>query len=476
MGTGGVSGHESEIVFGDIAYREPKRLARPDRDRALACLAVEVPRPDDLPIFLDLAPADFIERHALSDTSVELGGILLGREAIDTVTGEAFVHVTQALPARHFENTQASFTYTHESWAEITREREEKYPDLDIVGWYHTHPGFGIFLSGHDLFIHHHFFNQPLQIAYVVDPIQQTRGFFHWKDGQMGAVGGFLLTSPRAHRPELARFVHELERYPTAGPVAGGGGGADPALSLSPRLEAELIAMLRSPRVVAAPPRSSASPEGGVGLGSLLLGAVLGMAGLAGAVTLSGLADKIGAQEKALAAVQASIDASRDAVETARVSAKEKALDGLLSDVRIGATKETFVDAYTQMMRERDEARRSFEALSTDKEALNDLTSRLRAERMKIDSSVVAAQERAAAAEAALAELKKTHQDELNELGGRLEKAEALVAQKDAGTLDRKYSTAWFTAVAGVAGTLLMGLALVWSMLRFTPDGAQARG
>jgi proteasome lid subunit RPN8/RPN11 len=465
--TAAVSGNDSEIVFGDIAYREPKRLTRPDRDRALACLAVEVPRPDDLPIFLDLAPADFIERHALSDTSVELGGILLGREAIDASTGEAFVHVTQALPARHYENTQASFTYTHESWAEITREREEKFPDLDIVGWYHTHPGFGIFLSGHDLFIHHHFFNQPLQIAYVVDPIQQTRGFFHWKDGRMEPVGGFLMTAPRASRPDLARFVHELERYPAA------------ALSLSPRLEAELIAMLRSPRAVASPPSSSSSsssPGGGVGLGSMLLGAVLGVAGLAGAVTLSNLAEKIAAQEEALGAIRASIDANRDAVATARVSAKEKALDGLLSDVRIGATKESFIDAYTQMMRERDEARQSFEAVSTDKEALNELTSRLRAERARTDNSVVAAQERATAAEAALADLKKAHQAELNELGGRLEKAELLVAQKDAGTLDRKYAAAWFTAVAGVAGTVLLGLALVWSMLRYSPDGASSRG
>jgi hypothetical protein len=283
----------------------------------------------------------------------------------------------------------------------------------------------------------------------------------------MEPVGGFLMTAPRASRPDLARFVHELERYPAA------------ALSLSPRLEAELIAMLRSPRAVASPPSSSSSnssPGGGVGLGSMLLGAVLGVAGLAGAVTLSHLAEKIAAQEEALGAIRASIDANRDAVATARVSAKEKALDGLLSDVRIGATKESFIDAYTQMMRERDEARQSFEAVSTDKEALNELTSRLRAERARTDNSVVAAQERATAAEAALADLKKAHQAELNELGGRLEKAELLVAQKDAGTLDRKYAAAWFTAVAGVAGTVLLGLALVWSMLRYSPDGASSRG
>ena len=108
-------------------------------------------------------------------------------------TGEPFVWVTQALEAKHYENTQASFTYTHDSWEEITRERDRLHPDLDIVGWYHTHPDFGIFLSSHDLFIHQNFFAQPLQVAYVVDPIRQTRGFFRWRDGEMDQVGGFYL-------------------------------------------------------------------------------------------------------------------------------------------------------------------------------------------------------------------------------------------------------------------------------------------
>ncbi len=169
---------QDDIVFDDVKYREPERRRRPDHDRRWACLAYEIPGPDDLPIFLDRLTADAIERHALSDTTVELGGILLGKECIDDTTGRPFVWVTNSLEAKHFENTQASFTYTHDSWEEITRERDRLHAELDIVGWYHTHPDFGVFLSGHDVFIHRHFFGQPLQVAYVVDPIRQTRGFF----------------------------------------------------------------------------------------------------------------------------------------------------------------------------------------------------------------------------------------------------------------------------------------------------------
>ena len=263
---GGTGLSQDEIVFDEVRYREPVRMRRPDRDRNWACLAYEVPAADDLPVFLDRSTADAIERHALRDTSVELGGILLGKECVDDQTGEPFVFVTRSLEAKHYENTQASFTYTHDSWEEITRERDDRHPDLDIVGWYHTHPDFGVFLSGHDLFIHRHFFGQPLQLAYVVDPIRQTRGFFRWRNGQMDQVGGFTLTAERGDRVALARLANDLENFPN--PDGSGGG-------LSPRLEAELIAMLTRPATQST--ASSAADRTQTAMLFVLLGAMLGV-------------------------------------------------------------------------------------------------------------------------------------------------------------------------------------------------------
>jgi proteasome lid subunit RPN8/RPN11 len=278
-----------EITFGEMKLREPERRHRPDRDRRFATLAYEVPGPADLPIFLDRLAADAIERHALTDTAVELGGILLGKECLDPTTREPFVWITQHLEAKHYANTQASFTYTHESWAEITRERDLKFPQYDIVGWYHTHPSFGIFLSHHDLFIHQNFFAQPLQVAYVVDPINQTRGFFQWRDRGMAQVAGYYVTAARADRVALARLINDLEKLPN--PEGNSGG------TISPRLEAELIKMLSRPTQ-----RDVIQPAERLQIAGIfgVLGMLLGALGVAAVLWLNQFQGRIREQHQVL--------------------------------------------------------------------------------------------------------------------------------------------------------------------------------
>src|SRR5262245_24827620 len=100
-----------------------------------------------------------MEEHALSDTAVELGGVLLGGHYEDEA-GRPFVVVTDSLRARHYESTKGSFKFTHDTWSAISREREQFPAELQMVGWYHTHPDWGVFLSGMDMFICDNFFNK----------------------------------------------------------------------------------------------------------------------------------------------------------------------------------------------------------------------------------------------------------------------------------------------------------------------------
>ncbi len=122
-----------------------------------------------------------IHAHVMSSKDVEVGGFLIG-----THGGEREPpHCIAAIEARAAVGDLTRLTFTHEAWEDVHRVIEHSYPECSIVGWYHSHPGHGIFLSDHDRFIHHNFFSAPWQIALVVDPVHQTEGLFCWTHGEI---------------------------------------------------------------------------------------------------------------------------------------------------------------------------------------------------------------------------------------------------------------------------------------------------
>lgn len=128
----------------------------------------------------------FIYDYAKSDTTQEMGGVLLG-DYIEK-DGHYIIIISAAIEARFTEAAKGSVKFTHETWAYINKIKNSSHPEKIIVGWFHTHPGFGIFLSEYDIFIHQNFFNLPWQIAYVVDPLSGKHGFFGWEGDSIEKV------------------------------------------------------------------------------------------------------------------------------------------------------------------------------------------------------------------------------------------------------------------------------------------------
>jgi proteasome lid subunit RPN8/RPN11 len=144
-----------------------------------------------LRLFMDRAAHETAWRQALESVAqartagrspLEVGGVLLGNVCRD---GEGpFLEILAAIPAEHTRNQGTQMTFTPDSWAQVNRVRDEKYSDLKMVGWYHTHPNFGIFLSEMDQAIHRRGFSQPWSTAFVIDPVREKEGFFVWIDGE----------------------------------------------------------------------------------------------------------------------------------------------------------------------------------------------------------------------------------------------------------------------------------------------------
>src|SRR5207249_10795369 len=113
------------------------RGLRTEDNRQYAVMAYGELEPGDLPIDADLDVLADMEEHARSDMSVELGGVLLGGTYEDE-SGQPFVVITDSLRAKHYESTKGSFKFTHDTWAVITRERDQLPAEVRKVGWYHT--------------------------------------------------------------------------------------------------------------------------------------------------------------------------------------------------------------------------------------------------------------------------------------------------------------------------------------------------
>ena len=124
--------------------------------------------------------------HAASDLRNEVGGGLVGQRRVDANTGQPFIVVEAALPARYTRQGSTFLTFTQDSLVALHDDLSERHSDKELLGWYHTHPHMGVFLSGYDVWLHKHFFPNPWQVALVIEPYSSQGGFFiHQPDGQL---------------------------------------------------------------------------------------------------------------------------------------------------------------------------------------------------------------------------------------------------------------------------------------------------
>jgi len=122
-----------------------------------------------------------LRTHSRSDLDTEVGGALLGHAY--RYQAETYVEVEAALPARTDDHGPNHFTFNADAWSHLHRDRAERHPGLDIVGWFHTHPGLGVFYSADDVVVHSAAFVMPWHVGLVVDPVRAEAGLFGWVSG-----------------------------------------------------------------------------------------------------------------------------------------------------------------------------------------------------------------------------------------------------------------------------------------------------
>lgn len=143
-----------------------------------------------------------IDEHAHSNLQSELGGALLGKAY--RYQKIVFVEVMAAIPVVSDDRGPIHFKFSADTWPKIQQDRNAHYPDLEIVGWFHTHPGLGVFYSSDDVVVHSAAFTLPWHVGLVVDPIRKEAAFFGWEQGSLTPLAGFYeLIEEQAGQPAV---------------------------------------------------------------------------------------------------------------------------------------------------------------------------------------------------------------------------------------------------------------------------------
>ncbi len=173
---------------------------------------------EDKNIYISQSAYKAIHNFTKNKLENESGGMLMGYTLEGA--GKTNIIVDGFIEAKHSEATPTTLKFTHETWEYVHAEAEKNYPEYKIIGWIHTHPSFGIFLSEYDKFIQQNFFDGENQIAYVVDPIQKIEGFYFWINGKIEKCNGFYIYDKTGVPIVIEPEKNEEEKASTASAVA----------------------------------------------------------------------------------------------------------------------------------------------------------------------------------------------------------------------------------------------------------------
>jgi len=176
-------------------------------------------------VFMAYACLKQMLAHTQRNLDAEIGGILLG-QVFRSDKGVVTV-LTEAVAAARTNAGLGHVTFSHETWADLYQYLESLATDADIVGWYHTHPGFGVFFSSQDRFIQDNFFGGAGQVGIVVDPVADSVVLFVSHEGETAACNGFWVTGAEenaaAARQLMAKLTYAKQEAPRRGWLEGWG-------------------------------------------------------------------------------------------------------------------------------------------------------------------------------------------------------------------------------------------------------------
>ncbi len=140
------------------------------------------PTPLRFQVFMHRQVYDKIWQHILKDTTLELGGALLGYYAV--WHQQKYLMITDVLnqPIEYFASP-IMIKFTNQFYTDVADSLEQinvEYASVIRLGLYHSHPNYGVYMSKTDAVDFKRTAALNHQIAMIFDPIRKEDGLYFW--------------------------------------------------------------------------------------------------------------------------------------------------------------------------------------------------------------------------------------------------------------------------------------------------------
>jgi proteasome lid subunit RPN8/RPN11 len=148
--------------------------------------------------------------HASGDRHNERFGILVGGVFSEPKSGDNWVEIVDMLPAVRVHANSASVEVSNEEISRLNEKVDQiltsSQETVRKIGWYHTHPNYGIFMSSTDQTNQRLCYTAEWQVALVVDPIRKQYGAFSGPECQPLHSGLLVISETEAEKLDTPAY------------------------------------------------------------------------------------------------------------------------------------------------------------------------------------------------------------------------------------------------------------------------------
>jgi len=131
-------------------------------------------------VYIEGETLEVIMDHCKSQVPYEAIGFLVGKDY--RWLDKKWIFIDGFISGKT-RATQLRVEFDEGVMGEIVAELRQKYTGRILVGWYHSHPGYGCFMSSTDIETQRSCFRETYHVALVVDPLQELIEFFKLQNG-----------------------------------------------------------------------------------------------------------------------------------------------------------------------------------------------------------------------------------------------------------------------------------------------------